>query len=66
MRQKLEEMDVDLDGMLLITAYKSANGRAGVVTVDDELGLGLSDHDEYVSTVGRSRQTLDGWTLRNA
>jgi hypothetical protein len=67
MRQTLQEMNVGLDGMILITAYRAPRSHintSGLVTVhEEELGLGLSDHEDYVSTVAPFSQMLNGWVL---
>jgi hypothetical protein len=62
-RQTLQEMNVDLEGMNLITAYQMLRGQTGSMSVEDESGLGLSDHDDYILTVGPFEHTLDGWAL---
>jgi hypothetical protein len=61
MRQKSKEMRVDLDDMLLITAYKPPCAHidtGGFMTVHEELNLGFSVHSDYVSTVGPFNQML--------
>ncbi|KAJ2914927.1 hypothetical protein MD484_g5482, partial [Candolleomyces efflorescens] len=58
----LEEMGVDLEDMTLITTYQGEVTDTLVSTtqvpIDD-----LYDNDDYASTAGRRRRTLDGWFL---
>ncbi|KAJ2930348.1 hypothetical protein H1R20_g6769, partial [Candolleomyces eurysporus] len=64
MREVLEEMGVDLEGMVLITAYKTSHSdHAWLMKLQYDLDPGLIDHDDYVSIMGPFKQTLGDWIL---
>jgi hypothetical protein len=67
-RDGLEELGVELEDMVLITAYMKMQARVPHIprTALDEFDVqdGISDHEDWISTVRPFRQILlDDWVL---
>jgi hypothetical protein len=66
-RKGPEEMGVDLEDMILITAYvKKQAWEPNVprrVLDEFDVEVGIRDHEDYISTVGPFKQTLGDWVL---
>jgi hypothetical protein len=66
-RDGLEELGVDLEDMVLITAYMKMQAREPSIpriTLDEfDVQDGIGDHEDWISTVRPFRQMLGDWIL---
>ncbi|KAJ2912335.1 hypothetical protein MD484_g8085, partial [Candolleomyces efflorescens] len=66
-RDRLQEMGVDLEDMVLMPLYMKPQSRepgvVGLTLQEHDVGAGIRDHQDYISTMGPYTQTLGGWAV---